>query len=272
MSTRDDFHDQLVDELTGDLSAKQRRALMSATADQAEIADQREALEAAAAVYDLARLPKVEALPDELRQRLLRSMPTGPATSGPRSDSAVAVSASPSRRSGRAMPWLAAAAALVLAVAGWWPRIEPQILPAPVVEEAPPLRTLSMAERRDIWLRAHPDAVRVALGGTDHEASSTDPGYALWDPESQTGYLTLSGLDANDPSVHQYQLWIVDGNREGPPVDGGVFDLSRGGEVVQFTPKLPVGSVAAFAITREQPGGVVVSAQEEVVAIGAVNA
>ncbi len=86
-------------------------------------------------------------------------------------------------------------------------------------------------------------------------------GDVVWNDERQEGYLLLSGMPANDPGVSQYQLWIVDPERDGNPVDGGVFDIPRGATevVVPIDAKLAVNNPKVFAITREQPGGVVVS-------------
>jgi anti-sigma-K factor RskA len=86
-------------------------------------------------------------------------------------------------------------------------------------------------------------------------------GDVVWSTETQSGYMRLSGLVANNPESAQYQLWIVDPNRDEKPVDGGVFDVPAGqGEVViPIDPKLRIESPAAFAITLEKPGGVVVS-------------
>jgi hypothetical protein len=44
------------------------------------------------------------------------------------------------------------------------------------------------------------------------------------------------------------------------PIDGGVFDVPAGGEaLIPVDPKLPVGEGVIFAVTKERPGGVVVS-------------
>jgi anti-sigma-K factor RskA len=73
--------------------------------------------------------------------------------------------------------------------------------------------------------------------------------------------MRFGGVAPNDPTEQQYQLWIFDATRpEATPVDGGVFDIGESGEViVPINAKLPVREAAAFAITVEQPGGVVVS-------------
>lgn len=87
-------------------------------------------------------------------------------------------------------------------------------------------------------------------------------GEVVWNGERQEGYLRLTGMPANDPSAAQYQLWIVDPSRDRQhPVDGGVFNVASSGEViVPIDAKLPITAPVVFAITREQPGGVVVSA------------
>lgn len=94
-------------------------------------------------------------------------------------------------------------------------------------------------------------------------------GEVLWSSGQQEGYMRFIGLAANDPSVEQYQLWIFDPTRndwEAKPVDGGVFDVGPSGEViVPIAPKLEVRDAALFAITVEQPGGVVVSERERLI-------
>lgn len=95
----------------------------------------------------------------------------------------------------------------------------------------------------------------------------TAPGYeqvkgdVVWSPSLQQGYLRLANMPVNDPTRTQYQLWIVDPDRDKHPVDGGVFNVASTGEVViPIQAKLLIGAPKAFAITAEQPGGVVVSA------------
>ncbi|MDJ0711592.1 MAG: anti-sigma factor [Woeseiaceae bacterium] len=98
-------------------------------------------------------------------------------------------------------------------------------------------------------------------------ATPEDPGYAdvrgdvVWNDERQEGYMLLSGMPTNNPEISQYQLWLVDPERDSNPVDGGVFDIPPGEStiVIPINAKLAVKNPAAFAITREKPGGVVVS-------------
>jgi len=86
-------------------------------------------------------------------------------------------------------------------------------------------------------------------------------GDVVWSQSRQQGYLRLANMPVNDPARRQYQLWIVDPDRDKNPVDGGVFNVSATGEVIiPIQAKLQIRSPKAFAITAEQPGGVVVSA------------
>ena len=94
-------------------------------------------------------------------------------------------------------------------------------------------------------------------------------GKVVWSDSKQQGYMTLSGIPVNDPTKAQYQLWIVDPKRDEAPVDGGVFDIPTDGSpvVIPIVAKLLLTDPQAFVITLEQPGGVVKSKQEQVVAL-----
>jgi hypothetical protein len=86
-------------------------------------------------------------------------------------------------------------------------------------------------------------------------------GDVVWNNDRQQGFLRLAGMPANDAAQMQYQLWIVDPDRDANPVDGGVFDIPPGTAevIVAIDAKLSLSQPRAFAITAEQPGGVVVS-------------
>jgi anti-sigma-K factor RskA len=94
-------------------------------------------------------------------------------------------------------------------------------------------------------------------------------GKVIWSDQLQQGYMTLSGIPANDPKQAQYQLWIVDPKRDEAPIDGGVFDIPAGGAtvVIPILAKLSLTQPQAFVITLEQPGGVVKSKQLRPVAL-----
>ena len=94
-------------------------------------------------------------------------------------------------------------------------------------------------------------------------------GEVIWNDEKQEGYMSLENLAVNDPTKNQYQLWIVDPERDELPVDGGVFDITQkdGTQIIPIRNALAITKPVAFVITLEQPGGVVKSKQEIVVAL-----
>jgi hypothetical protein len=177
--------------------------------------------------------------------------------------------------------WLAAAACLVLAIFGWERSPSPPLaeVPAPSppiaqplpppAQPAPPTR----AEERAALL-AKSDSLKIPLAATKDPAAAGVSGDVVWDPVTQRGFLHFAGLAANDPAVHQYQIWIFDAGRDKRyPVDGGVFDVPANAAevVIPIRATLMVRKPAAFAVTVEKPGGVVVSGREHVVALGATG-
>jgi anti-sigma-K factor RskA len=141
-----------------------------------------------------------------------------------------------------------------------------------------------------VWLHLHrddppdPDAVLEQLEADEDtlewtfRAEQDDAvgegagGRVLWSPERQQGELVVQGLVANDASESQYQLWIVDAQREGPPVPGPVFDVADDEVQVVFDVALVIAEPSAFLITVERPGGVVVSKQDRVAMIATSSA
>ena len=106
------------------------------------------------------------------------------------------------------------------------------------------------------------DVVRLDFKPLVEQPYGGVAGDVVWSSDRQRGFLRLTGMPVNDPSRTQYQLWIVDPQRDDEPVDGGVFDIeSASGEIViPIDAKLRVLEPTAFVITAEKPGGVVVSA------------
>lgn len=203
---------------------------------------------------------KQEHMPDELRDKLAQQarnfFEQGPARSGPPPVSSIEQArearAEKSRQGSR---WLSAdkagwymAAALALAFVVV--RSGPDTTPAP--ESVATLSTIL----------TEPDVIVAPwVASAAAEGYQDVSGDVVWSNESQAGYMRLSGLVANNPEAAQYQLWIVDPERDDEPVDGGVFDVPAGSRevVIPIDPKLKIKSPAAFAITLEKPGGVVVS-------------
>ncbi|MEM0968703.1 MAG: anti-sigma factor [Verrucomicrobiota bacterium] len=124
------------------------------------------------------------------------------------------------------------------------------------------------AEKLARALESVSSTVQAPFAGMgDYESLEGD---VLWSDDQQTGFLRLQGLTPNDPAKAQYQLWIVDANQgRKHPVDGGVFDAPSDSlsVTIPIDSKLLVSEPTVFVITLEQPGGVVVSDQETVVAI-----
>ena len=88
-------------------------------------------------------------------------------------------------------------------------------------------------------------------------------GDIIWTDQGQKGFIKITGLPMNDPIQNQYQVWILAPLKYEQPVDGGVFDVTQTDKpvIIPINPKLPISKAVAFAITLEQPGGVVVSSQ-----------
>lgn len=118
-------------------------------------------------------------------------------------------------------------------------------------------------------LLAVADALQLDWTATEDPYAGSVSGDVVWSNERQRGFMRFRDLAQNDPAELQYQLWIFDAARpESPPIDGGLFDVPAGEEViVPIDAQIPVGSPKLFAVTVEKPGGVVVSAQEHIIVV-----
>ena len=217
-----------------------------------------ESWELAAAAIDLAWTEIDEPLPAALRQRVVQQASQGARVLAFTAPSPPA--AAPARRD--RLPawsgWLAAAAVLVLAVLGAVPEIATST-PTPAKLRA----RLAAAD-------GHLEIVWAPGGDPVGEGVSGD---VVWSNARQQGFLRFEGLEVNDPTVWQYQLWIFDtAQSAATPIDGGVFDVTAEGEVVvAIDPKLRVVEPTLFAVTIEKPGGVVVSSRERLVVLASVS-
>lgn len=150
-----------------------------------------------------------------------------------------------------ALAWMTTAAATTFAVGSWW------------WQTAPRNSINNLALARTDLLASAKDLIQVEWKAGKTPLQESVSGDVVWSSSYQKGFMRLVGLPINDPLQEQYQLWIIDPLRDDEPVDGGVFDISQPGEViVPIQAKLRVTKPAAFAITIEKPGGVVVSKQE----------
>jgi hypothetical protein len=154
----------------------------------------------------------------------------------------------PAIRLAESMGWALAA---MLAVAFVVVRNEPAVV-------APPIDAIAA---RSTLVNSAPDVQTLPWEPPTAAGYERVTGDVVWSQSRQQGYMRLANLPVNDPARTQYQLWIVDPERDTHPVDGGVFNVSALGEVIiPIQAKLLIRSPKAFAITAEQPGGVVVSA------------
>jgi anti-sigma-K factor RskA len=143
--------------------------------------------------------------------------------------------------------WMVAAAALVLALG-------PEVIDR-----------LAPADPRDRFLARGDSAISRTVSWTFAPPARNVSGDLLWDTRVQEGFLRIVGLPPNDPARQQYQIWVIDPEREDAPVDGGVFDVPASGEAtVIFRPARPVPGAKVFAVTLERAGGVSVSRQPRI--------
>jgi Anti-sigma-K factor rskA len=253
--------DLLIKQVTEGLSTAEQRALD--VLDRATVSADLREFERAAAAVTLAGGAGLEPLPPALAQRLAAQAAEHFASPSAAQSVQKVRDLGASRNS--AYGWIAAAACLVLGIFGW---LRPPGSVAPVAQAAP-----SVAEQRDALL-ANSDTIKLTLSATKDPAAAGVAGDVVWDPATQRGFMHFSGLAANDPLVHQYQLWIFDGARDQRyPVDGGVFDVPANAKeiVIPIRAALMVLKPAAFAVTLEKPGGAVVSSREHVVVLGAAG-
>ena len=287
--------DLLIKQVTEGLSPAEQRALDVLDSEVAS-AYARD-LERAAAAVMLAGSSTQQPLPAALAERVAQQAAAhfaspskigdlgaarAAAVDAVRTSASSAASARPAPRANRygAYGWLAAAACLVLAIFAWQRSPSPPAVP--VAQQTPPPVIAPPAEKpvpptpaeERAALLAKSDSLKIPLAATKDPAAAGVTGDVVWDPVTQRGFLHFTGLAANDPAVHQYQIWIFDAGRDKRyPVDGGVFDVpaNTAEVVVPIRAELMVRKPAAFAVTVEKPGGVVVSGREHVVALGAAG-
>lgn len=262
---RDRLLDLLADHALVGLSAQERAEMDALLRAFPELSDG--SMDAAAALADLAMSGgRGEALPAGLRARLLaegeRAVGQGRG-SIPFQDSAMR---SDRRDTLRLAGWFAAAAALAVAAIGWWrPQTTPTV-PGPIAQK-------SAAVERQELLASATDAQTITLGAWDNPEQPGVTGDVVWSESAQAGYLRLAGLKQNDPTVEQYQLWIVDSRGMDQRISGALFDAkpdpATGEVVVKIEPRIATRGAAAFALTIEKPGGVWVSDMTRRVVIGA---
>lgn len=266
---------QRIDELLAD------RAVFGLTAEEeTELASLRDDAindvsdyEAIGALLTVSEIEVGEAMPESLASRIqsraLLEQPPAAQSAAMAKDPAPkhvrsTTQLSQSSVSGSLAGWLVSACLLVVAGFGWL---------RDTTEPEPPAPTV--AELRENLLKSAEDTITVKWASNDDPAAKSPSGDVVWSKSKQVGFMRIAGLDANDPTVQQYQLWIIDGKRNAArPVDGGVFDIPAGASevIIPIDAKLLVFEAKLFAVTIEKPGGVVVSDRERLPLLASVDA
>lgn len=263
-------HEQLLDLLakqaTHGLSETEATELQKLLSEHAAVSG--DEFDASVAAILLGTKADAEAMPAHLAAKILADAPVRTTSSTTAANVVSIQSRKPARF--ETAGWWAAAASLLMAVAGWWPRLNGELIARP-----PVIAALTTEQQRAALLNSG-HVIQASWSPGNDASGNALVGDVVFDPVTQKGYLRFHGIPANDPRLEQYQLWIADGSRTPPePVDGGVFNTPQttvtGDVIIPFEAKLPVGKPAAFVVTVEQPGGVVVSKQERVLALAKVK-
>lgn len=265
--------DLLVQWVTEGLEPEEHRELDRALAAVPDSGRMRLEFELAAAEADLVWTRVDDPLPDRLAAQAVASFAAGGRASG-----AVLQGPGSSRRAaehpeGRAAGGMFGrgfenpAPSRYLAWTGWAAALVACALLAVVMsrgdnrkpDSAGQVAELEPSVGRELLLQ-EPGTIQVEWNANDAEYVDVE-GDVVWNSDRQQGYLRLRGLQPNDPTRRQYQLWIVDPIRDAKhPVDGGVFNVPNTAEhVIPIDAKLEVIDPTLFAITEEKPGGAVVS-------------
>jgi Anti-sigma-K factor rskA len=265
--------DLLITQATTGLTGDEARELERLEKQFPETAGD-ESFELAAAAFSMASVDAGEPLPESLQKRIAADADkyfVQEKAEEPE-EFQKTFSLEPQQRS--ALQWLgwafAAVACIALGVNMWWTRSNPQIeriyVQAPTPSPTPPM------EKQLEQMLAASDAVKTTLSNPKNPGEIV--GDVVWSDSEQKGFVRLKGMPVNDKTKEQYQLWIVAANQNAKtPVDGGVFDVDKNGEIIiPIDAKVKVEKPAAFAITAEKTGGVPVSEQGKVMAIGKVQA
>jgi anti-sigma-K factor RskA len=260
--------DLLIKQLTEGLSPEETAQLRELEKEFPALKDD-QSFEQAAGAISMANLDTSEPLPANLRSRISADADKF-FVADEKEEYQKTFAFEPKRRSWQWLGWaFAAVAVAILALNLWTTRMNPKV--ERVYVQITPTPTPSANQQLEQFLAA-PDVVKTSM--TNPKNPNEVVGDVVWSDSLQKGFVRLRGVPVNDKTREQYQLWIVAANQDAKtPVDGGVFDVSDAGEVIiPITAKVKVEKPAAFAITAEKPGGVVVSKGEKVMAVAKLGA
>lgn len=168
---------------------------------------------------------------------------------------------------------VAAAACVALAVNLWFPRTTESPNLTNNQTPTPTVNLPSLSEQRQLLLASAPDAVEESWTEIDPKQPRNIEGDIVWSSSLQKGFVRFRNLPVNDKSRETYQLWIFDANQNAKtPIDGGIFDVDANGDIIiPVNAKLKVQKPTMFAVTKEKPGGVVVSDPKRVLAVAKIE-
>ena len=275
-SEKEKMLDLLIAQATAGLTESEAAELRKLEEEFPELAD--DSFELAAAAFSMANLDAGEPVPAALQSKILADADeffgAQKTEASEPEEFQKTFAFEPAGRS--PLQWLgwavAALACVALAVNVWTTRNQTQQGPQIVYVKETPAPTPSMQQQYERMWTSASGVVKTTLA--DPKNPEKIVGDVVWSDSEQKGFVRLRGVPVNDKTKEQYQLWIVAANQNAKtPVDGGVFDVGENGEVIiPINAKVKVQKPAAFAVTAEKPGGVVVSTQEKVMAIGKIQA
>ncbi len=250
-----------------------------------------DSFEFAAAAINLSVIDASEEMPAHLRSKIMASAdeffesaeetqetisvaPRTGQTSGDSSSSLPADDDSPKPSFWQSLGWgIAAFACIALAVNLYLTRFQtqPDTAGKPEVVQTPTPQPTD-AQNREQLLASVKDTLKAEVAKADPKSPNEITGDIVWSNSEQKGYMRFRGLPVNDPEKSTYQLWIFDEAQDDKfPIDGGVFDVNREGEIIiPIDAKINVKNPKMFAVTKEKPGGVVVSDRTGIIAIAKV--
>jgi hypothetical protein len=162
------------------------------------------------------------------------------------------------RRRSTILPWLAAAASLVLLLAlgayarSLQGRLESMSLRAARAEQSAETLARRMREREAMLAAIAAPGARVIEMAAARPAAPS--GRMFWDPATNRWTFFAHNLPAVREG-REYQLWLV--TADDRKISAGTFRPDpRGAAVVQATYALPAHALAAVAVTEEPAGGV----------------
>ena len=255
----DPSHDRIAPHLSdyafGFLAADERAAVDAHVRGCAECI--REVEELRLVMHGLARVPDAIAPPADLKRRVLDRLAR---ERQPAPRDGVAAERAGARRAGWNGAWLAAAAALILVLAGGLLRGIVQqrrtagTLAARTAEvDALHQRLATYASQADLALSilTAGDMRRAELtGGNDPRAGSVARAY--WSPTR--GLLIAADRLPAPPAGRVYQVWIITGRT---PLNAGLLGSPENGRGMLIVPAPAAGAAGpiTIAVTDEPPGG-----------------